>query len=178
MDILITIFVAIAALMIFFLVVALFVKKDYTIEREIIIQKPPHEVFEYVRFLRNQDHFSKWVMLDPHMKKTFTGVDGAVGFIYAWDSNDKNAGKGEQKIIALKENERVDVEIRFEKPFKAVTQAPFIMEKTDGHATRLRWGMRGRYSYPMNFINLFIDKVLGKDLETSMLTLKNILEKE
>lgn len=178
MDILIAILTVIAALIVLFLVVALFVKKDYTIEREILIQKPPHEVFDYVRFLRNQDHFSKWVMLDPNMRKTFKGDDGMVGFIYAWDSDNKNAGKGEQEIKALKQDERVDVEIRFEKPFKAITRAPFIVEKSGSHATRLRWGMQGRYSYPMNFINLFIDKILGKDLETSMMTLKNILEKE
>ena len=37
--------------------------------------------------------------------------------------------------------------------------------------------MVGKNPYPMNFMNLFLDKLLGKDIETSLLTLKTILEK-
>ncbi len=177
MDILLTILIAIIVLIAIFLALALFIRKDYVIEREIRIQKSSREVYDYVRCLRNQDHFSKWVMLDPNMRKTFTGTDGSVGFIYLWDSDNKNAGKGEQEIKGLKQDELVDVEVRFEKPFKTVARAPFILESMGTGETKVRWGMRGRYQYPMNFMNLFVDKLLGKDLETSLATLKNILEK-
>jgi hypothetical protein len=37
--------------------------------------------------------------------------------------------------------------------------------------------MKGKSKYPMNFINLFMDDILGKDLEPSLTTLKGILEK-
>ena len=37
------------------LVVALFVKKSYSVERETIIDKPRAEVFNYIKFLKNQD---------------------------------------------------------------------------------------------------------------------------
>ena len=37
------------------LVGALFVKKSYSVEREIIIDKPKAEVFNYIKFLKNQD---------------------------------------------------------------------------------------------------------------------------
>lgn len=100
------------------LIIALFVKKDYTIEREISISKPKREVFDYIKHLKNQDNYSKWVMTDPSMKKDFKGTDGTVGFIYAWDSKDKNAGKGEEEIINLIEGEKLDVEVRFERPLK------------------------------------------------------------
>ena len=35
-------------------------------------------------------------MADPNMKKSYSDIDGTVGFIYAWDGN-KEAGKGEQE---------------------------------------------------------------------------------
>ena len=38
-------------------------------------------------------------------------------------------------------------------------------------------GMEGNSKYPMNLMNLFMDNLLGKDLEISLSTLKNILEK-
>ncbi len=37
--------------------------------------------------------------------------------------------------------------------------------------------MNGKNNYPLNFMNLFMNNMLGKDLETSLTTLKSILEK-
>jgi len=159
------------------LIAALFIKKDFSIEREIIINKPVPVVFNYISHLKNQDNFSKWVMTDPNMKKDFKGTDGTVGFVYAWDSKDKQAGKGEQEIKSIKNNERVDVEVRFEKPFASIAQTPFTTEAISATQTKVKWGMEGKSKYPMNIMNLFMNNVLGKDLKTSLTTLKGILEK-
>lgn len=176
MSIFITILVTIAALIVVLLAMALFVKKEYMIEREIIINKPVREVFDYVKFLRNQDHYSKWVRTDPNMKKDFRGTDGTEGFVYAWDSTDKNAGKGEQEIKKITEGEVVDVEVRFERPFEGVAKAPIKTESVSADQTKVRWGMEGKSKYPMNLMNLFMLNMLGKDLETSLSDLKRILE--
>jgi hypothetical protein len=158
-------------------ILALFTKKNYSIERNIVINRPKQVVFDYIKYLKNQDYYSKWVMMDPTKKKSFRGTDGTIGFVYAWDGN-KQAGKGEQEIINIKEGERIDVEIRFERPFAAIAQAPFILEELSENETRLKWGMSSTMNYPMNIILLFMDadKLLGKDLQTSLTTLKGILE--
>ncbi len=176
MNILIKILIGIGTLIAVLLIVALFVKKEYTIEREITINKPKAEVFNYVKHLKNQDNYSKWVMQDPGMKKEFRGTDGTVGFVYAWDSNKKNAGKGEQEIKSIKEGERVDVEVRFQKPFQGVATAPIITEGMPANQTKVKWAMNGNTKYPLNFMNLFMDNMLGKDLEASLNNLKTILE--
>src|SRR6478736_279635 len=98
MKILKKIAIVLVALIAILLIVALFVKKDFKVEREIVINKPKKEVFDYIRFIKNQDHYSKWAMMDPNMKKTYTGTDGTVGFISAWESENKNVGTGEQEI--------------------------------------------------------------------------------
>ncbi|MDQ3683867.1 MAG: SRPBCC family protein, partial [Bacteroidota bacterium] len=109
MNILTKILIIIGILIAIPLIIALFVKKEYTVERDITINKPKQEVFNYVKYLKNQDNYSKWVRTDPAMKKDFRGTDGTVGFVYAWDGN-KKAGKGEQEIKNIMEGERVDVE--------------------------------------------------------------------
>jgi hypothetical protein len=38
--------------------------------------------------------------------------------------------------------------------------------------------MSGRSKYPLNITNLFIDKMLGNDLDISLKNLKAILEKQ
>jgi len=158
------------------LIIALFVKKEYSIKREIIINKSQKDVFNYVKYLKNQDYYSKWVMTDPGMKKDFRGTDGTEGFVYAWDSKSKNAGKGEQEITKITEGERVDIEVRFEKPFEGIATTPIVTEALSENQTKVKWGMKGKSNYPMNFMNLFMDNMLGKDIETSLTNLKRILE--
>jgi hypothetical protein len=116
-------------------------------------------------------------MTDPNMKKDLRGTDGKVGFVYAWDSQMRNAGKGEQEITKLREGKRVDIEVRFEKPFEGIAQTPISTEAVAANKTKVTWEMIGRNKYPMNIMNLFIDKMLGKDLEVSLVNLKTILEK-
>ena len=159
------------------LLMALFMKKEYTIRRDIIIDKPKDDVFNYIKFIRNQDNYNKWVMVDPGMKKEFKGTDGNVGFTYAWDSTNKQAGKGVMEIRKIVEGERIEVEIRFERPMAGVAHAPCITEAISPSQTKLTWGMTGYSKYPMNLMNPFLDNLLGKDLNISLATLKNILEK-
>src|SRR5690349_4391013 len=102
MRILKNILVILVVLVVVLLVTALFVKKDYTIEREVTINKPKTEVFDYIKYLKNQNEYSKWARLDPNMKKEFRGTDATVGFVSAWEGN-KDVGKGEQEIKSIRE---------------------------------------------------------------------------
>lgn len=158
------------------LVVALFMKKEYIVEREIFIKKPRQEVFNYVKCLKNQDSFSKWIMIDPEIKKEFKGADGTVGFVYAWDSDNKDVGKWDQEIKSITEGEKIEYEIRFIKPFEGVGTTHLSIESISEDQTKVKWGMKGKNTYPFNLMNLFIGNMLGKDLETSLTTLKHILE--
>jgi uncharacterized protein YndB with AHSA1/START domain len=177
MQIVIVILIAVVALIVLLLLAALFMKMEYTIQKEITINKSSEEVYSYIRFLRNQEQYSKWVMADPDMKKEFKGADGNVGFVYVWDSENKNVGKGEQEIVKLVEGERMDAEIRFIRPFEGIAATSMTTESLSENQTRVIWGMRGVSKYPMNIMNPFMDNLLGKDLQSSLTHLKSILEK-
>ncbi len=173
------IFTVIAIIIAIPLVVALFVKKDYVVEREIIINKPKAEVFEYIKFLRNQDNYSKWNMMDPDMKKTYQGTDGTIGFISAWESKMENVGAGEQEIVNMIDGERIDMKLRFKVPFESQNDAYMITEDMSNNQTKVKWGFKGAFPYPFNLMGLFMDmeKAVGGDLEVGLQNLKNLLEK-
>lgn len=177
MSILKRILRVILGIIVLLLIVAIFVPKDYAIVKEIVINKPVAEVFNYVKYLKNQDNYSKWNQIDPGMKKVYTGTDGTIGFIYAWDSQNKNAGKGAQEITAIDENKRVDVEIRFEKPMEGTNQASVITTPVDSAKTKVEWGFYGKASYPFNLMNLCMNALVGGDLQTNLENLKKVLEK-
>jgi|SRR5688572_25744890 len=178
MNILITILLVIVGIIVLLLILGLFAKKGYLIERSVLINKPKQDVFNYVKMMRNQDHFSKWVMKDPGMKKDFRGTDGTEGFVYAWNSTDKNAGEGEMEIKKISGQERIDMEIRFERPMKAVSDAAFVLEG-NGNQTNAKWSFKSEMKYPLNVMMLFInfEKLLAKDMDESLVMLKNNLEK-
>jgi len=177
MKMLVNILIGLGAVIVLLLITALFVKKEYTVERETTINKPKAEVFSYIKHLKNQEYYSKWVMTDPNMKKEFRGTDGTVGFVYGWNGNDK-AGAGEQEIKSITEGEKLEVEIRFIRPFAGTAKTPMTTTAMSESQTKVKWGMTGGNSYPLNLMHLFVDDMLGKDLETSLTTLKTILESQ
>jgi hypothetical protein len=180
MSILLTIISIVAAIIVLILIIALFTKNEYAIEQDETINQPSEKVFNYIKFLRNQDYYSKWVMMDPNARKGYTGTDGTAGFIAWWDSDDKNVGKGQQEIKKITDAKQMDLEIRFEKPFKSVAPAYIATDRISDSSTRVRWGFSGKMNYPMNAMLLFVNipEMLKKDLKISLTNLKNILEKK
>ena len=162
------------------LVSALFMNKDYAVEREVVINKPVDNVFGYVKYLKNQDSYSRWAQMDPAMKKDFRGTDGQPGAVSSWNSQMDDVGQGEQEIKAIEDNKRIDYEIRFIRPMESTEQAYISTDAVSQNQTRVKWGFKGSMPYPFNFMGAFMnfDEMIGKDLETGLVNLKTLLEKE
>jgi hypothetical protein len=162
------------------LIAGLFMTKDYAVEKEILVNKPKDTVFNYTKYLKNQDYYSVWNMKDPKMEKMYSGTDATVGFIAGWNSKDKNIGVGEQEIKSIKDGERLDLELRFKVPFEATDNAYMITEVVSSNQTKVKWGFKGSMPYPMNIMLpvMGIEEMLGKDLQDGLVNLKTILEKK
>ncbi|MEQ1553564.1 MAG: SRPBCC family protein [Ferruginibacter sp.] len=158
------------------LIAALFISKDYLVEKSITINKPTAEVFNYIKFLKNQNEYSKWAKLDTAMVNTFTGIDATVGFKSSWEGN-KEVGKGTQEIKKIDEGKRVDYELKFEKPMKDESLAYMSTDSVGVNKTLVKWGISGHMKYPFNFMGLFMNKMIGGDLEIGLANLKNLQEK-
>lgn len=160
------------------LITGLFISKEYDISREVTINKPRTEVFNYIKYLKNQNDYSKWAKMDPNMKKEFRGTDATVGFVSAWEGN-KEVGKGEQEIKAIKDGERVDYEVRFIKPWESTMNSYMSTADAGTNQTKVTWNIKGKMAYPFNLMLLFgMEKALGSDLETGLNNLKTIQEKQ
>ncbi|MDR6982210.1 uncharacterized protein YndB with AHSA1/START domain [Rheinheimera pacifica] len=170
--------VVVLALLAIPLLAALFVKQDYKVETQVVIQQPVTVVFDYIRFLTNQDNFSVWAAQDPNMQKTDLGVDGTVGFVSGWHSENSDVGTGEQEIKAIVEGSRIDYELRFYQPYAAVSPAYMQTEAVSAEQTRVIWGFAGHMPYPMNLMLLFMDveAMIAADLQQGLENLKLILE--
>jgi hypothetical protein len=167
----------IGGIILLLLILILAAPTNFRVDREIVISKPKNEVYSYLKSLKNQDHWSIFNLRDPDMKKSFTGIDGTVGFIAAWDSDDKNVGKGEQEIVKLTEGSRVDMALRFEKPMKSVANAWLTTESSGADKTIVHWGFSGESKRPMNVMSMMMKGMMTKIFDQSLANLKKELEK-
>ncbi|WP_029272402.1 SRPBCC family protein [Flavobacterium sp. KJJ] len=160
------------------LIAALFMPKKYAVEREITINKPVDSVFNYVKYLKNQNEFSVWANIDPNMKSTYKGTDGTVGSISAWESEVKDVGVGEQEITKITEGKRIDFALRFKKPMEDNAVGFMSTESEAGNQTKVKWGISGVMPYPMNIMLpiMKMDEMIGNDLQKGLNNLKAKME--
>jgi len=159
-------------------ILAMIAPKSYDVSRSTSISRPIAEVFDYVRSLKKQDEWGPWAKRDPNMTKEFTGTDGEVGAISSWKGN-KEVGEGEQEITGIKENEVVETQLRFFKPWKSQSDAYIKVDDEGNSSTKVTWGFSGKNKFPVSIMMLFMnmDKSVGKDFEQGLSDLKSILEK-
>jgi hypothetical protein len=147
------------------------------IQKSVEIRKPSSEVFNYLKLTRNQDYFSVWNMADPGMKKEQSGTDGEVGFVYRWDSQNKNVGAGEQETKAIIPGKRIDSELRFLRPMQNTGKTSFLITDSGNGLTKVDWIFDSPSKFPMVLFAPIFKRMLGKDLEKGLANLKALLEK-
>jgi hypothetical protein len=165
------------AIILLVIVLGVIAPKNYEVSRSIEIKRNLNDTFSYLKSLKKQDEWSPWGKRDPNMKKSFEGTDSKIGAISKWEGN-KDVGSGEQEITNITENQLIETQLRFLKPFKSTSDAYLkVIEINDG--TKVTWGFTGKNKFPMSIMMLFMnmDKAIGKDFEEGLNSLKEILEK-
>lgn len=162
------------------LIAAIFLTKNYSIEREIIINRPKQEIFDYIKYLKNQQEWSIWGITDPNMKTVHSGTDGTVGFTYSWESKNKKVGRGKQKITKIIDGECIEYtewDLRY--AGNPHTEGYWTVEAVSENTTRMKWHFSGKVSYPMNLMILFFEKLMGDgSLYPSLESLKAKMERQ
>lgn len=174
----IVIYIVLGLLVVFF-VLSMMGPRDYTVARSTSIARSRSDVYNYLRFLKNQEEWGPWAKLDPNMEHNYIGTDGEVGFVSQWKGN-KQVGEGQQEITELVENETIGSHLSFIKPFKAESDVELRLKERANGETMVTWHMHGKNSTAISRIfGLFMnmDKALGKDFDEGLGTLKGILEK-
>ena len=105
------------------------------------------------------------------------GTDGTIGFIISWNGN-KNAGEGEKEIINIINGKRIETQIRFVRPMKITADVIMETESLSDNETKVNLINSGGLKYPMNIFIPLAEKNFPKDMDASLLALKEIFEKE
>jgi hypothetical protein len=157
------------------LVIAAFQPNTFHVQRTATIKAPPEKIVPLIADFHHWSSWSPFEKLDPAMKRTMSGAPSGPGAVYAWDGNSK-AGAGRMEVLSASPA-AVKIQLDFTRPFASHTMAEFTLEP-HGDTTNVTWSMTGPQMYISKVICLFMnmDKMVGKDFETGLASLKAIAE--
>ena len=179
MMIIIKILVVIVALVSVIAVIAMFTKKSYTLRRDIVINKSQSEVFDFLKYNRNQPSFSVWLQADPQTNITYNNVpDGTTGAMLSFQSKSHKTGTGEWEIKNVHEADLIEFQLRFIEPFAFVADGSLHISAIDATHSKVEWVYNSGMNWPMNIMLsvMDMDKVVGPDMLKSLENCKGILE--
>ena len=168
-----TILIAVAAVVVLFLIVVSLRPADFRITRTGRISAPADIVFENVNDLHKWQAWSPWAKMDPNAKNSFAGPFAGPGSSMEWDGN-KKVGAGRMTIMDSRPNERIQIKLEFFKPFQATHTAEFTF-RPEGNQTSVTWTMTGKNNFIGKAITMVMncDKMIGGQFEQGLASLNS-----
>jgi hypothetical protein len=153
-------------------------RKDYDLNRTIIINRPKAEVYAYIRQLKKQELWMPWFLNDPGLTVRFKGEDGKPGAASYWRGN--NRKEGIQKITKVYEGKVLETELLFLRPYKSLILNYMAVKELEANRTKMVWGVKGVHRFPASVFMLFygMERAIGRDFDAGLKNLKRILEKK
>lgn len=170
------ILLALAAIIVIFLIVAAIQPAEFSISRSVSINASPAKVYGIASNFQNWSKWNPWAAQDPSMKTTFEGPQSGSGAILSWSGNDK-VGEGRMTITDAKPNESVSIKLEFIKPWTTTNQVDYAI-KAESEGCSFSWTMSGKHQFIGKAISLLMnmDKMVGADFERGLASLKALAE--
>lgn len=148
----------------------------YTVERSTTMDAEPHRVYEQVANFHNWTKWSPWEDVDPALQRSYTGAESGTGAVYEWSGNRK-AGKGRMEITDATEPTSIEIDLVFEKPWKARNITRFAIAP-HGTGSQVTWSMTGKKTLMTKVMGLVMsmDTMLGRDFDKGLARLKATTE--
>ena len=150
---------------------------DFSMQRSLVIQAPAEQIFHLINDLRAHESWSPFDKPDPAVTKTYTGAATGTGAVYDWSGNGQS-GSGRLAITESVPVSKIVMQLDMLKPMKARNTVTFTLVPVDG-GTEVSWAMHGRTPFLAKVFHVFInmDRMVGGQFETGLLTLKNMVER-
>src|SRR4051812_49162352 len=134
---LIKILIAIAAVIVVFVIIVATRPSEFCVTRTATIAAPPAVVFAQVNDLHKWETWAIWAKVDPTAKITFDGPSAGTGAGYDWVGNSK-VGEGHMTISESRPADLIRLRLDFRKPFAGTNIAEFTF-KPEGSQTMVTW---------------------------------------
>jgi len=170
------ILIALAAIVLIFVVVVALQPSEFQMDRSITIAAPQADVFAQVNDFHKWDAWSPWAKLDPQAKVTFEGPPEGEGTVMTWSGNSE-VGEGKMTLTESRPNELVKTRVDMVKPFEGTSTSEFTF-KPEGDQTAVTWSVAAHHNFMEKALCLVMGgKTMMSDLmEKGLAQMKSVVE--
>ena len=150
----------------------------FQVERSLFIAASPAKLFEIMADLRRYPEWNPWQKIDANQISTIIGEPATVGTTFSWKGNSK-VGQGQMKLARVEMNNELEIDLHFEKPFKADNRAIWTLAEHNG-GTLVTWKMTGKNDKIMAkafAMMVSMDKLVGGQFLEGLEKLKALAER-
>ncbi|MEL6606685.1 MAG: SRPBCC family protein [Bacteroidota bacterium] len=169
--------IGVAAVILLFLIVGIFLPTKHHVERSTTINVPASVVFKEVNSYQSFNNWSPWANIDPNGKVRFEGPEAGVGSTMIWSSKNPKVGNGSQKIIVSEPYKHILVDLKFD-GFKGKVTAGWKFEEKNAGETLVTWSNDSHNEGGIfsKYMDLIISPQIGKSYEQGLKNLKAYVE--
>jgi uncharacterized protein YndB with AHSA1/START domain len=162
-------------LLVLLVAVGLLLPSSAEVERSIVIDAPPAQVFPHLNSMRAFHEWSPWAEIDPQTRYEFAGPEQGVGSRMTWHSGDQRVGQGSQQIVESVAARRVVTQLEFGD--QGDGRATFLLEP-QGDGTLVRWQFRTEFGWDLfgRYVGLMMDSMIGAAYDKGLKDLKTRVE--
>lgn len=169
--------ILVAALFGLFLIVTLFLPKDYSVSRSVHIAAPGPVVYSQVADLEAWQDWNPWNQVDPEMEITYGERSAGSGASYSWESD--IAGDGEMHILEAIPNTFVRYELIFEGYEDLPSYSEIEIQPKDlAEGVEVTWTFEGNVgsNFFARWMSVMVDRFVGASYDDGLEALKERAE--
>jgi uncharacterized protein YndB with AHSA1/START domain len=148
------------------------------VERTVVIEATPAQVFPHANDLTKYVKWMPWSELDPNQTTEFSDPPAGAGAWYTWSGNN-DVGAGRMEIISSTP-ESVVYQVHFIEPFESEAKSTLTLEPSGADQTKVMWSFDQPVDFGTKVMCVFMDfdKMLGGDFEKGLGKMKQLVEAE
>ncbi len=168
------ILIGLFALVAVLLLVGFFLPRHVTTVRTTEIAAAPERIYPLLAAPAEWKRWSAWNQRDPDMQIEYGGPPAGAGASWSWKS--ESEGTGSMTFTEAEEPRRLAYEIRFE-GWDDPSTGEIVLEPA-GAGTRVSWSMNADVGGgPVGrWFGVFLPRMVGKDFDTGLVSLKRLAE--
>jgi carbon monoxide dehydrogenase subunit G len=170
------ILIALAAIVLIFVVVVALQPSEFQMDRSTTIAAPQADVFAQVNDFHKWEAWSPWAKLDPAAKVGFEGPPEGEGTVMTWSGNSE-VGEGKMTLTESRPSELVKARVDMVKPFEGSSTSEFTF-KPEGDQTAVTWSVAAHHNFVQKALCLVMGgKTMMSDLmEKGLAQMKSVAE--
>lgn len=139
------------------------------IAKRVHINAPSSKVYQVLTDMNNWRMWSPWIIAEPEANINVRSDNRA----YDWEGN--RLGAGAMEITNTKENQQVEYDLNFLKPWKSYAAIKFDLKESQG-GTDVTWHMDSSLPWFMFWMKNQMEGFVGSDYERGLKLLKDYVE--